>query len=71
MPKKQKEHSLTGRITDQVMRKAYQAVRKNRGAAGIDKVSIKMFEANLEENLTALMRDLKKGAIPKNGPIIN
>jgi len=48
------------------MRKAYQAVRKNRGAAGIDKVSIKMFEANLEENLTALMRDLKKGNfIPK------
>jgi group II intron reverse transcriptase/maturase len=61
MPKKRKEHSLTGRITEQVMLKAFKAVKKNRGAAGIDKVSIKMFEANLVENLTALMRDLKKG----------
>lgn len=61
MPKKRKEHSLTGRITAQLMLKAFKAVKKNRGAAGVDKVSIKMFEANLEENLTALMRDLKKG----------
>lgn len=61
MPKKRKEHSLTGRITGQLMLKAFKAVKKNRGAAGIDKVSIKMFEANLEENLTALMRDLKTG----------
>jgi group II intron reverse transcriptase/maturase len=62
MGKKIKVHSLTGRITPEVMRKAFQAVKRNRGAAGVDKVSIKMFEANLEENLTALMRDLKTGA---------
>lgn len=61
MSKKRKEHSLTGRIDDRLMREAFKAVKRNRGAAGIDKVSIKMFEANLEENLTALMRDLKKG----------
>jgi RNA-directed DNA polymerase len=61
MSKKRKEHSLTGRIDDRFMREAFKAVKRNRGAAGIDKVSIKMFEANLEENLTALMRDLKKG----------
>ncbi|MCH8150665.1 MAG: group II intron reverse transcriptase/maturase, partial [Planctomycetes bacterium] len=32
---------------------------RNRGAAGVDKVSINMFDANHEENLAALMRDLK------------
>ena len=59
MGKKRKEHSLTGRITYQIMLKAFKAVKRNRGAAGIDKVSIQMFEANLEENLMALMKDLK------------
>ena len=43
------------------MHQAFRAVKKNRGAAGIDKVSIKMFDVNLEENLAALMRDLKTG----------
>jgi group II intron reverse transcriptase/maturase len=59
--KKIKVHSLTGRITPKLMRQAFQAVKRNRGAAGVDKVSIKMFDANLEENLAALMRDLKTG----------
>ena len=58
---KQKEHSLTGRITDKLMKQAFKAVKRNRGAAGIDKVSVKMFEANLGENLRALMRDMKTG----------
>lgn len=61
MKKKQKVHSLTGRITFPVMLDAFSAVKRNRGAAGIDKVSIKMFAANLEDNLTALMKDLKSG----------
>jgi group II intron reverse transcriptase/maturase len=61
MSKKQKVHSLTGRITYPLMQKAFKAVKQNRGAAGIDKVSIRMFEANLKENLNALMRNLKKG----------
>jgi RNA-directed DNA polymerase len=59
--KKFKVHSLTGRITPELMRKAWKSVRRNRGAAGIDKVSIQMFEANLEQNLQALMKDLKSG----------
>jgi group II intron reverse transcriptase/maturase len=54
-----KVHSLTGRIDSALMHLAFHNVRKNRGAAGIDKVSIAMFEANLEQNLMALMRDLK------------
>jgi retron-type reverse transcriptase len=71
-----KAHSLTGRITDGLMRDSFKAVKRNRGAAGIDKVSIQMFEANLADNLRALMRDLKTGSfqphplrrhlIPKN-----
>lgn len=59
MAKKQKVHSLTGRIDERLMREAFQAVKRNRGAAGIDKVSIAMFEENLDANLAALMKDLK------------
>jgi RNA-directed DNA polymerase len=59
MAKKQKVHSLTGRIDDRLMREAFKAVKRNRGAAGIDKVSIAMFEENLDANLASLMKDLK------------
>lgn len=59
MSGKCKVHSLTGRITPDLMKAAFKAVKRNRGAAGIDKVSVQMFEAHLEQNLTALMRDLK------------
>jgi group II intron reverse transcriptase/maturase len=61
MPKKRKVHSLTGRIDLRLMHQAFKAVKRNRGAAGIDKVSVNMFAANLEENLAALMKDLKAG----------
>jgi RNA-directed DNA polymerase len=57
-----KAHSLTGRITTALLHAAFKAVRRNRGAAGIDKVSLKMFEANLVQNLSALERDLKNGS---------
>lgn len=59
MKKKRKAHSLTGRIDARLMQKALRMMRRNRGAAGVDKVSIEMFEANLTENLSALMRELK------------
>ena len=61
MTKKRKVHSLTGRITPTLMMQAWKAVKRNRGAAGIDKVSVQMFQENLDANLEALMRDLKKG----------
>ena len=61
MAKKRKVHSLTGRIDDRLMVQAFKAVKKNRGAAGIDKVSIAMFQQNLDDNLAALKRDLKQG----------
>lgn len=56
-----KVHSLTGRITFELIGEAWRAVRRNRGSAGVDKVSIRMFEKNLEANLNRLMRELKKG----------
>lgn len=67
MAKKVKVHSLTGRIDDRLMREAFKAVKRNRGAAGIDKVSIAMFEENLDANLAGLMKDLKTRAtfVPK------
>jgi RNA-directed DNA polymerase len=61
-----KVHSLTGRIILKVMHKAFKKIKSNRGAAGVDKISIGMFEDNLEQNLTALMRDMKsRGFQPK------
>jgi RNA-directed DNA polymerase len=54
-----KHHSLTGRITPDLMHLAFGNVRRNRGAAGIDRESIEAFEINLEDNLLALMRRLK------------
>jgi RNA-directed DNA polymerase len=57
-----KAHSLTGRITQPLLQAAFKAVKRNRGAAGTDKVSLKMFKANLADNLLALERDLKNGS---------
>ena len=56
-----KFHSLTGRITSKLVIESWRAVRRNRGAAGVDKVSIQMFEQNLDANLDRLMRELKQG----------
>jgi group II intron reverse transcriptase/maturase len=57
---KRKVHSLTGRITPKLVFEAWRAVRRNRGAAGIDKISIQMFEKNLDANLDRLLRGLKQ-----------
>jgi len=59
---KPKAHSLTGRISLPLLYTCFRAVKRNRGAAGIDKVSIKMFEANLADHLRCLKRDLKNGS---------
>lgn len=61
IPNKRKAHSLTGRITPQMVEAAFKAVKRNRGAAGVDRVSIEMFEKNLSANLAALLRQLKDG----------
>jgi len=59
---KLKAHSLTGRITPDVLRRAFRNVKRLRGAAGIDKVSSALFEKNLDQNLLALLRRLEAGA---------
>ena len=41
------------------MLNAFYKVKRNGGAPGVDGVTIEMFEANLEQNLAALMYDLK------------
>lgn len=67
--KKAKVHSLTGRITYPLMLQAFKAVKRNRGAAGVDKQSVVLFEKNLEENLLSLMHDLKTRGLFKPKPL--
>ena len=54
-----KAHSLTGRITYSLVFQAFSNVKRNRGAAGIDKVSITLFEKNILDNVEALTPALK------------
>ena len=60
-PLKIKHHSLTGRINLKLMDEAFRAVKRNKGKAGVDRVSIEMFDQHLSQNLASLMRDLKRG----------
>lgn len=62
VPNQRKVHSLTGRITPKLVLAAFKAVQRNRGAAGIDKVSLQMFQKNLDANLASILRDLKDGS---------
>lgn len=57
--KKLKAFSLTGRITPEAMMKAWKAVKRNRGAAGVDRITIKRYEADLDNRLNLLMKDMK------------
>lgn len=62
MSGKRKVHSLTGRIDTARMHLAFLKVKRNGGCPGVDGVTIEMFEANLSQNLAALMHDLKSGS---------
>jgi group II intron reverse transcriptase/maturase len=64
-----KFHSLTGLIDPERMRRAFLAVKRNRGAAGVDKVNLRAFEANLDCNLAALMCDLKREGRYRAAPL--
>ena len=50
------------KISKQVVWKAYQRVKANKGAAGIDKESIKDFEQNLKDNLYKLWNRMSSGS---------
>jgi RNA-directed DNA polymerase len=58
-PKKIKVSSLTGRITPELMKKAWKAVKRNRGAAGVDRISTQRYEIDVEKRLDQLMKDMK------------
>ena len=52
MEKKFKHHSLIDKVYKRLnLRIAYEKVKANKGAGGVDEVSIEMFEQKLEENL--------------------
>lgn len=56
----QKFYSLYGKLLSaSVLKQAYQQVRRAKGAAGIDKQSLRDFGARLEDNLNILLLELK------------
>lgn len=59
-PKKRKWYSLIDKIWAMPnLAEAFQEVKANRGAPGVDGVTIKAFESNLEDNLEALQTALR------------
>lgn len=48
---------------------AFKHVKKNKGKAGLDRVSIKQFEANLDKNIMNIHKELKT-AIYKPAPVL-
>jgi group II intron reverse transcriptase/maturase len=57
-----KHHSLTGRITFGLLLESFQAVARNKGAAGVDGISVQLFRSNLLDNLSSLKNELKRGS---------
>lgn len=56
-----KAHSLIDKVYDpNNLHKAWKRVRRNRGSHGVDQVTIQMFEADLEHNLSAIERQLRE-----------
>ncbi len=59
--KKKKYHSLIDKVWNwRNLNEAWAKVKQNRGAGGIDEVSIEEFDLNLEQNLNAIQRMLKQ-----------
>jgi RNA-directed DNA polymerase len=60
MEKRRKFHSLMGQVLElRRLRSAYEKVRANRGAPGVDGVSVEEFGERLEENLLKLIAELR------------
>jgi group II intron reverse transcriptase/maturase len=58
---KHKEHSMYGHLVDEGrLRNAWEKVKQNDGAGGVDKVTIGMFECQLDLQLKTLMRQLQE-----------
>ncbi len=67
----QKAHSLIGLVYDRRnLQRAWERVKKNKGAGGVDGVTIARFDENLGHYLDVLHRLLKDGRYrprPSNG----
>jgi RNA-directed DNA polymerase len=60
MEKRRKVHSLMGQVLElKRLRAAYEEVRRNHGASGVDGVSAEQFGERLEENLCELIWQLR------------
>jgi RNA-directed DNA polymerase len=60
MEKRRKFHSLMGQVLElRRLKAAYEEVRANHGAAGVDGVSVEEFGERLEENLLKLIAELR------------
>ena len=68
-PKKFKVHSLTGRITPKFVQDAWKAVKRNNGAAGIDRMTVAGYHGNREKHLNDLMVRLKTRGSYKSPPL--
>ena len=49
-------------ITKQMVYRAYKKIKANKGAAGVDHVSLEQFEENLKDNLYKLWNRLSSGS---------
>ena len=60
--------SLIDKVSSEAnLRASFEKVRAKRGSAGVDRVTIEMFEAHLEENLERIKRDLISGKYQPQG----
>ena len=56
-----KHHSLTGRITKELLWQSFESVARNKGAAGVDGMDIACFRRQAYSLLSSLKKDLKSG----------
>ena len=56
-----KHHSLTGRITKDLLWQSFASVARNKGAAGVDGMDIDCFRRQAYSLLSSLKKDLKSG----------
>jgi len=52
-------HNLFGMLNEEMLKDSWQYIRKN-AASGVDRVSAKEYEQNLDENIHQLVNDLKR-----------
>ena len=60
-PLKHKLFSVYGQIlNEKILKEAWKAVRSNKGAGGVDRVTIEKYEENLDDNIGELLLELKE-----------